>query len=161
FVYGRGLEPAEAGEVRRMRERIAAQRGESGGQVVNIKTDRGGLIDVEFAVQLLQLRHGHAEPRIRRRATREALLALAEPGLLPGSAGQVLGTGSAFLRGLGGRLRIERDQPVQALDTDPEALLGVARRLGYGGDDERAVSALQTEHERHRTAIRAASDRVF
>jgi glutamate-ammonia-ligase adenylyltransferase len=161
FVYGRGLEPAEVGEVRRMRERIAAQRGESDGQLVNIKTDRGGLVDVEFAVQLLQLRHGHAEPRIRRRGTRDALLALAETGLLPATDAEVLRQGYDFLRALEGRLRIERDQPVEALDTDPEALLGVARRLGYGGDDEHAVAALRTDHQRHRAAIRAAYDRVF
>jgi glutamate-ammonia-ligase adenylyltransferase len=161
FVYGRGLEPAEVGAVRRMRERIAAQRGESGGQHVNIKTDRGGLVDVEFAVQLLQLRHGHAEPRVRRRGTRDALLALAESRLLPGTDAQVLRQGYDFLRSLESRLRIERDQPVEALDTDPEALLGVARRLGYGGDDEQAVAALRADHERHRVAIHAAYDRVF
>jgi [glutamine synthetase] adenylyltransferase / [glutamine synthetase]-adenylyl-L-tyrosine phosphorylase len=160
FVYGRGLEPAEVREVHRMRERIAAQRGESDGQLVNIKTDRGGLVDVEFAVQMLQLRHGHAEPRVRRRATRHALLALAETGLLPGADAQVLRQGYDFLRALEGRLRIERDQPVEALDTDPEALRGVARRLGYGGD-ERAVTALRTDHQRHRAAIQAAYDRVF
>src|SRR5262249_60609106 len=100
------------------------------------------------------------DPGFGRGARREALLAPAGPGLLPGSDARGLRQGYDFLRALEGRLRIERDQPVQALDTDPEALLGVARRLGYGGDDERAVSALQTEHERHRTAIRAAADRV-
>ena len=57
-----GSTPAEVAEVQRMRERIAAERGQGDAQRVNIKTDRGGLVDVEFVVQMLQLRHGHAEP---------------------------------------------------------------------------------------------------
>jgi [glutamine synthetase] adenylyltransferase / [glutamine synthetase]-adenylyl-L-tyrosine phosphorylase len=161
FVYGRGLEAAEVAEVRRTRERIASERGESDGQHVNIKTDRGGLVDVEFAAQMLQLRHGHAEPRVRCRGTRDALTALAETGLLPGADAHALRQGYDFLRALEGRLRIERDQPVAALDTDPDALLGVARRLGYGGTDDQAVAALRADHERHRAGVRAAYDRVF
>ena len=60
-----------------------------------------------------------------------------------------------------GPLRIERDQPVEALDTEPEALRGVARRLGYTGSDDAVVAALRADHERHRDAIRAAYDRAF
>jgi glutamate-ammonia-ligase adenylyltransferase len=161
FVYGRGLEAAEVAEVGRMRERIASQRGESDGQRVNIKTDRGGLVDVEFAVQMLQLRHGHAEARVRCRGTRDALTALAETSLLSTADAQVLRQGYDFLRALETRLRIERDQPVAALDTDPDALLVVARRLGYGGADDQAAAALRADHERHRRGIRAAYDRVF
>ncbi len=160
FVYGRGLEPAEVAAVRGVRERMATERSDAGGRV-NIKTDRGGLVDVEFAVQVLQLLHGHAEPDIRVRGTRAALAALEARRLLTAEDAHALREGYDFLRALEGRLRIERDQPVEALDTDPEALLGVARRLGYEGADRDVVAALRAEHERHSGAIRAVYDRVF
>ncbi len=159
FVYGRGLTPADVAEMNRMRERIAVERAADDGQQVNIKTGRGGLVDVEFVVQMLQLRHGHAEPRLRQRATRAALAALEETGLLPAEDARVLRDGYDFLRALESRLRIERDQPVEALDQ--ESLLGVARRLGYAGSDDAAAAALRADHERHRAAIRAVYERAF
>jgi glutamate-ammonia-ligase adenylyltransferase len=161
FVYGRGLDRAGVAEVRRMRERIAAERTESDGQHVNIKTGRGGLVDVEFVVQMLQLEHGHHEPRVRVRSTRRALMALEASGRLASEDARALREGYDFLRALEGRLRIERDQPVEALDTEPEALRGVARRLGYTGSDDAVVAALRADHERHRSAIRAAYDHAF
>jgi glutamate-ammonia-ligase adenylyltransferase len=160
FVYGRGLAPDEVAEVRRIRDRIASERGGADTQHVNIKTDRGGLVDIEFAVQVLQLRHGHGEPRVRARGTRAGLAALEATNLLAADDARALGEGYDFLRALEGHLRIERDQPVEALDTDPEALLGVARRLGYEGGDEEVVRALRADHERHRAAVRAAYDRI-
>ncbi len=160
FVYGRGLEPEEVDALRTMRQRIADERGADGGQL-NIKTGRGGLVDVEFTVQMLQLRHGHAEPRLRVRSTRAALDALAETGFLPAADAIVLREGYAFLRQLESRLRIERDQAVEAFDDDPEALVPLARRLGYDGDDAGVAAALRTDFARHREAIRGAFDRAF
>jgi len=80
-------------------------------------------------------------------------------GLLPAEDARVLRDGYAFLRALESRLRIERGQPVEALDQ--ESLLGVARRLGYAGSDDEAVAALRADHERHRTAIREVYERAF
>ena len=160
FVYGRGLEPAEAAEIASMRARIERERSGAGGQV-NIKTGRGGLVDVEFLVQMLQLRHGHAHPRIRSRGTAAAIGALAAAGLLPADDARALAEGYAFLHAIESRLRLERDQPVEAIDVDTDALLSLARRLGYGGTDAAAVAALRADHARHGDAIRAVYDRHF
>jgi glutamate-ammonia-ligase adenylyltransferase len=143
-----------------MRDRIAEERG-GDGSAVNIKTDWGGLVDVEFAVQMLQLRHGHAEPRLRVQGTPAALDALIATGVLSAEDGARLQEGYAFLRDLEGRLRIERDQPVEAIDVEPDAMLGVARRLGYTGSDADAVARFQRELARHRTAIREVYRRLF
>jgi glutamate-ammonia-ligase adenylyltransferase len=158
-VYGRGLDAAEAAEIARLRERMAHERGAGDARQVNIKTGRGGLVDVEFLVQVLQLRHGHAHPALRVPGTRAALAALAAEGLLSADDARVLGGGYDFLRALENRLRLERDQPVEALDTDPAALLPLARRLGYGGTDAEAVARLRAEHARTRAAIRAVYER--
>ena len=160
FVYGRGLTPEGMAEIARMRERIERERGDPGAGV-NIKTGRGGLVDVEFVVQMLQLRHGHAHPGVRRRPTREAIAALEAEGLLSAPDAHALAEGYAFLRALENRLRLERDEPVEAMDADPEALRALARRLGYVGDDAQAVAALRADHESHREAIREVYDRQF
>ncbi len=160
IVYGRALAPADVAEMAVMRARIASERG-AAGDAVNIKTDWGGLVDVEFAVQMLQLRHGHDDPRVRRQATRAALDALIAAGALPAADGERLREGYAFLRDLEGRLRIERDQPVEAIETDPMAMLGLARRLGYDGTDDEAVARFAAELGRHRGAIRDVYARIF
>jgi len=161
FVYGRGLDAAEVAEIARMRERIDRERGRTGSGAVNIKTGRGGLVDVEFLVQMLQLRHGAEHEELRTPATAAAISRLAAAGLLAPEDARTLAEGRRFLRALEARLRLERDQPVEAMDTDPAALLALARRLGYGGTDAAAAAALHADHDRHRAALRAVYDRLF
>ena len=161
FVYGRGLEREEVEEIARMRDRIERERGGGEDEEVRIKTGRGGLVDVEFLVQMLQLRHGHAHPSIRVRSTRAAIPELARAGLLPADEADALATGWAFLRALENRIRLERNAPVEAMEADPEALLSLARRLGYTGADAEAVAALMADHARHRATIRQIYDRCF
>jgi glutamate-ammonia-ligase adenylyltransferase len=156
YVYGRGLSDDEAAEIARMRLRIERERGGDG---ANIKTGRGGLVDVEFLVQLLQLRHGHAHPALQTRVTSEAIAALAHAGILPAADARALADGYAFLRTIESRIRLERDQPVEVVDGDHDAVLALARRLGYGGSDADAAAALRADHDRHRAAIRDVYDR--
>jgi glutamate-ammonia-ligase adenylyltransferase len=158
FVYSTGLSDAERDEIARIRERIERERAAAGG-LASFKTGRGGLIDVEFLVQMLQLRHGHERARLRVRTTRAALAALEGEGLLPLEEVRALADGYAFLRVLESRLRLDRDQPVEAMDEDRAALVPLARRLGYSGSEAEAVAGLEADHARHRAAIRAIYDR--
>jgi glutamate-ammonia-ligase adenylyltransferase len=118
-------------------------------------------VDVEFLVQMLQLRHGHAHPRIRVRSTRAAITELAAAGLLAPADAEAVAAGWTFLRAVENRLRIERNAAVEALEADPDALLSLARRLGYTGADAEATAAFEADHARHRTAIRDVYDRCF
>jgi glutamate-ammonia-ligase adenylyltransferase len=161
FVYGRGLERTEVEEIAHMRDRIERERGGGDDDEVRIKTGRGGLVDVEFLVQMLQLRHGHAEPGLRVRSTRAAIAELARVGLLPADEAAALAAGWTFLRALENRIRLERNAPVEAFEADPDALLSLARRLGYAGGDAEAVRALTADHGRHRAMIREVYDRRF
>src|SRR5439155_2705741 len=159
FVYGGGLDAAEGLEMVRMRERIERERGSGRGELGDIKTGRGGLVDIEFLVQMLQLAHGHDHPAVRVRDTRGALAALAAEGILSDDEARALGGGYAFLRAVASRLRLERDQPGEALDAEPGKLVPLARRLGYAGSDDEAVAALLEDHARHRDTVRAVYDR--
>jgi len=157
-VYREPADPAGmAAEIRRMRERMEAELAhEERGR--NPKTGRGGLVDVEFAAQYLQLRHGHAHPAIRTGSTPEALRALRAAGLLREATFGALGSGYDFLRRVELRLRIVHDYTVDHLPATGPALDQLARRLGYGGAE--AAQRFLSEYDRMTAAVRAAFDEV-
>src|SRR5207248_2368318 len=150
---------AAARDLLAMRERMEREiAAESSGRY-NSKLGRGGLVDVEFAVQYLQLVHGERHPGIRVAATPEALVALQRAGLLAPSDEEPLARGYRFLRRLESRLRIVRDRPIDSLPTFGRELLLLARRLGYTG--ERPGEDLLAEYTRHTSEVRAAFLRVL
>ena len=159
FVYSKGTDSAGVAEIDRLRGRMEHELAQEGQGRFNIKTGRGGIVDIEFLVQMLQLRYGPEYPTIRQRATLSALAALHTSGVLSAADVQLLTQGYRFLRTLENRLRIERDQPVEALESSGEQLFSVARRLGYEGED--APAQLLAEYQRQREAIRACYTRWF
>jgi glutamate-ammonia-ligase adenylyltransferase len=133
-VYGEREDRAElAAEIRRMRERMEAELARESSRGKNPKTGHGGLVDVEFAVQFLQLAHGHDRPEIRKRSTPEALEALRAAGLLREGEHDALARGYDFLRRVELRLRIVHDFAIDHLPERGPALRQLARRLGYYG----------------------------
>lgn len=146
-------------EIAHLRSRVENELSGEGGGKLNIKTGRGGIVDIEFLVQMLQLRHGTEHPSVRRRATPEAIAALADVGALPRDAAGELLRAYEFLRRLEARLRLERDRPVEELGTDPVALAPLAVRLGYSGAD--AGERLLADYRRTREEVRALYDRFF
>src|SRR4029077_20015596 len=99
----------------------------------NLKKGKGGLVDIEFLTQMLQLTHGLRFREVRKRATLQALKALHERGILKKTEYQILYDGYLFLRRLDHRLRLERDQSIEAFEADPRRLDVIAYALGYDG----------------------------
>jgi glutamate-ammonia-ligase adenylyltransferase len=149
---------AMAAEVRRMRERMEAEIGKESTRGKNPKTGRGGLVDVEFAVQFLQLAHGHLNPSVRTPSTLAALQRLREAGLLRDAHHQALAKGYQFLRRLELRLRIVHDYAIDHLPEGGRPLWQLARRLGYFGEDPGA--RLLAEYARVTGEVRRAFDEV-
>jgi len=149
---------AMAGEIRRMRERIEAEIGKEAARGKNPKAGFGGLIDVEFAAQFLQLAHGHDHPAVRTPNTPTALARLREAGLLREQAFQPLVRGYEFLRRLELRLRIVHDYSIDHLPPPGAQLTQLARRLGYHGDDP--GERLLADYARVTQAVRAAFEDV-
>ncbi len=158
-VFGRREDHAAlAAEVRRMRERMESQLGQEAARGKNPKTGRGGLVDVEFAAQFMQLLHGHGHPAIRTSSTPEALRRLRAAGLLREADFDALSKGYEFLRRVELRLRIVHDYGVDHLPDRGPALAQLARRLGYFGEDPGA--RFQGEYARVTAAVRESFDRV-
>ncbi len=161
FVYARPLADGEVAEIHRLRMRMERELAGDESSEYNIKTGRGGIVDIEFLVQMLQLRYGHDLPAVRERATRHALQALARAGVVPPADAASLEKSYAFLRALTNRLRIERDQPVEALERAGEGLAALARRLGYEGGNEEVSRRLLEDYARHRERVRSLYTRWF
>jgi glutamate-ammonia-ligase adenylyltransferase len=158
-VYRRIDPAAAARDLLAMRERMQREIAAESSARYDSKLGRGGLVDVEFAVQYLQLVHGQGHPEVRTPSTREALPALRRAGLLAQRDEEALSRGYRFLRRLEGRLRIVRDRAISHLPTEGHELLLLARRLGYSGP--RAGEQLLSDYERHTGDVRAAFLRVL
>jgi [glutamine synthetase] adenylyltransferase / [glutamine synthetase]-adenylyl-L-tyrosine phosphorylase len=159
FVYGKSLSVDDVAEIARLRARMEQELARESAERWDLKTGRGGLVDVEFVTEMLQLRFGHEHPKVRARRTEEALDALRAEGILDEQHHRGLVEGYRFLRRVESRLRLERDQAVYALDRRDAKLAALARRLGYERDD--AAARLLADLESTRETIRRIYDRFF
>ena len=163
IVYRTTIGSDDIAEIDRLRGRIENELAREAADRFNIKTGRGGIVDIEFLVQMLQLRYGQRFPALRQRATLPALEALLVCEVLDAADVQVLRHGYRFLRTLENRLRIDCDQPVEALESEGSQLSLVARRMGYVSRDagQDAAAQLLAEYQAEREAIRACYTRLF
>jgi glutamate-ammonia-ligase adenylyltransferase len=159
FVFGRGLNTVEVGEIAAMRLRIERELGADGRSHINIKQGRGGLVDVEFLTQMMALRYGHGHPELTGRATGALLRGIGQCRLLERAAVGQLEADYRFLSRLENRMRIETDQAAWALSTERESLSHLARRMGYREAD--GAVRLLAEVEACRIRIRTTFDECF
>jgi len=159
FVYRTALRLEEVREIRRLRQRMERELARESPERINIKTGRGGLVDIEFLTQLLQLHYGGRIPQVRVRPTLGALAALQEAGVLCAADYRLLADGYRFLRRVGNVLRLIYDRPVEDLDRARADVSAVARRMGFAGDPAAAGTAFWQEYEVRREAVRACYER--
>jgi len=150
---------AAAKELLAMRDRIEREIADESPGRYNSKLGRGGLVDVEFAVQFLQLAHGATDPLVRSASTPQALSLLFKRGHLSPHDHAPLLRGYRFLRRLESRLRIVRDRSVDRLPESGIELLRLARRMGYAGP--RAGDELLADYQRTAAEVRGAFLRVL
>ena len=119
---------------------------------VNIKYSPGGLIDIEYGVQYLQLQHGHRHAALRSQNTLVALAALADTKLLPRKEVESLTAAYLFFRLLIDGLRIVRGHAKDLVlpPADSEAFVFLARRVGYTTESwEEGAQKLHADIQRH------------
>jgi glutamate-ammonia-ligase adenylyltransferase len=132
-----GLDAAKVREVRRIKARVETERMPRGADPTrHTKLGRGGLADVEWTVQLLQLRHAHGVPGLRTTSTLDALSALPEAGLA--EPADVESLTEAWL--LATRVRnagmLVRGKTVDEVPSSGRDLAAVARIMGYSAADD-------------------------
>lgn len=136
LVWASAVREDFVGSVQRMRERVTEHITEDELDV-QLKLGPGGLRDIEFSVQLLQLVHGQYDERLHLRSTLLALEALVDGGYIARSDGERLSSHYRFLRVLEHRLQLRDLRRTAIMPTDEEGLRVLARasRLATSGQD--------------------------
>jgi glutamate-ammonia-ligase adenylyltransferase len=161
FVFGRPFGAAEVAEVREVKRRLDQKIAERAETDRHVKLGFGGIREIEFVVQALQLRHGQRRPELRERGTLPALRALHEGGVLAESELRELEPAYVFLRDVENKLQMVADTQTHTLPAENEALRACALRLGYADGPAPAEELLRRDYRRHTTAAHRVFVRVF
>jgi glutamate-ammonia-ligase adenylyltransferase len=165
FVWRRGLDFAAVADIHAMKRRIDQHRGGALAQVQdpvkriaghNVKLGEGGIREIEFLAQTLQLVWGGRDPALRVPTTLGALRLLARAGHIPRRAAIELATAYRFLRSVEHRLQMVADRQVHELPSRSEDLARFATFMGYPD-----AAAFATELLRHLGQVRAHYAEVF
>jgi [glutamine synthetase] adenylyltransferase / [glutamine synthetase]-adenylyl-L-tyrosine phosphorylase len=148
-------------DIRSMRKRMQEELGKEDGSQFNIKQGMGGLVDIEFLAQSLQLRYGNKHKHVRVPGTINALRALRKERILSPADHRILLDAYLFLRRLESRLRIVANQSTSFLSRDPAKLRTLAKRMGYIDEDGSAGTALLLEYERTSREVRGTFERML
>ena len=154
LVWQAGQRDGFLGEVRAMRQRVVALIPPKQADR-EIKLGVGGLRDVEFSVQLLQLVHGRADDRIRARGTFEALHQLVAAGYVGRADGQALEQAYRFQRVLEHRIQLRHLRRTHLLPDEPEGLALVARAMSL------APSELTARWRASSRQVKRLQQRIF
>ncbi|WP_030970636.1 bifunctional [glutamine synthetase] adenylyltransferase/[glutamine synthetase]-adenylyl-L-tyrosine phosphorylase [Streptomyces sp. NRRL S-1824] len=127
-----GLGEDAVREIRRLKARMESERMPRGADpTLHTKLGRGGLSDVEWTVQLMQMQHGWMEPGLRTTRTREALAAACAAGLIPGEDAQILDEAWVLATRVRNAVMLVRGRPGDTFPSGPRELTAVGRYLGY------------------------------
>ena len=133
YVYYKPLAEDFYVEINRLRNRMEKELAKESLSKVNIKTGKGGLVDIEFVVQMLQLQYGKKYQSIRYGNTLEAIKALGNKGLLKKEEAKCLDEGYRFLKRMENLLRLLKDKSISDVkDSDFDRLVIESRTFKTG-----------------------------
>lgn len=138
WVYRRWLTRADISGIKALKRRIEHRAEREGTDERDLKTGRGGIRDVEFTIQFLQLLSGGDVPQVRTGTTLEAIRRLAAAGALTDQEREILERTYTLLRTVEHRLQILYDRRTHALPADAAEFTRLAVRCGYGTGSDAA-----------------------
>jgi [glutamine synthetase] adenylyltransferase / [glutamine synthetase]-adenylyl-L-tyrosine phosphorylase len=144
YRYPKTLTCDAAKQMCRLRDKM---EGQQYGTTAKLKTGKGGLVDIEFIVQFMQMKHAYCLKSLRCTGTFEALEAMLDEGCIDDDAGHFLLGAYSFLRLLENRLRIVHNRESEEFDPNHPSMRGLARRMGYreGTNDLRRLLTRYTD----------------
>lgn len=154
FVFPRYFDDETLDAIREIKQQMEAQIADRGQTDIEVKLGRGGIRDIEFTVQILQMLNGGKMAEFRTPNTLDAIKALDTRGILRAFEATSLASNYAFLRRVEHRLQIEGSQQRHVLPSDASALNRFARRLGYSSG-----ASFMAEYRERAEETRAILDR--
>lgn len=155
FVYRRYLDYTALDGLREMKAMIAAEV-EKRELADHLKLGPGGIREIEFLVQALQLIHGGREPALRQRSLLKAMQAMVQAGHLPESTAEKLKVAYLFLRRVENRVQMLRDEQTHSLPQDAFTRYRIARGLDYEN-----AEALEQALQFHRDIVSEEFSRLL
>ncbi|MFI1967864.1 bifunctional [glutamine synthetase] adenylyltransferase/[glutamine synthetase]-adenylyl-L-tyrosine phosphorylase [Streptomyces cinnamoneus] len=154
-----GLGEDAVREIRRLKARMETERLPRGADpTTHTKLGRGGLSDVEWTVQLLQMRHGWAEPGLRTTRTREALAAACAAELISTEDARILDEAWVLATSVRNAVMLVRGRPGDTFPGDGRELAAVGRYLGY---EPGHVGEMLDDYRRTTRRARAVVEELF
>jgi glutamate-ammonia-ligase adenylyltransferase len=161
-LWGRRFDADDLRSLRVLKERAETDVVRRGLAEREVKRAPGGIRDIEFAVQVLQLVHGRTDPDLRSPTTLTALAEMRAAGYVAPDDADGLADAYRFLRRVEHALQIEDDQQTHTLPTDRDHRRRVARVLGYRGTPESgATDAFDRDLVRKRNVVRRVHERLY
>jgi glutamate-ammonia-ligase adenylyltransferase len=155
-----GISETAVREIRRIKARVEAERIPRGADPArHVKLGPGGLSDVEWTIQLLQLRHAHAVPGLRTTRTMAAMTAAVEAGLLSAADAGALTATWVLASRIRNAIMLVNGRPGDTLPVKHTELTAVARLLGYPPGD--AGQSLEQDYRRAARRARAVMEPLF
>lgn len=166
LVFPPEVTPERIADIRRIKERVENQaasvrrRGRS--ETDDVKLGPGGIRDIEFSIQLLQLVHGGADPDVRVAATLAAIPALVRGGYLAEDDGAGLGVAYRWLRSVEHRMQLAQERRVRHLPTDDETRARLARVMGFKDTPSAGAAArFEAAHQNVLNDVRGRFEKLF
>lgn len=156
WIYRRQLDQTDLQAIAEQRLKTEAQTQARNEWETHIKNGWGGLRDIEFSVQALQLIHGGRHPRVRVANTLEALRRLRTTRLISPHTEQALREAYCFLRTVEHRLQMLYGHQTHSLPKEPHARMQLAVRMGFA-----SLDAFETTLHQHRTVARQFREHVL
>ncbi len=154
FVYRRYLDYGSLEEIRALKERIERELRWRTSETLDVKLGRGGIREVEFLVQTLQIINGGRLPSLRGRDTLGSLEVLMREGHLPVRDGHVLWDAYLFLRGVEHRVQMVQHRQTHRLPTGDREVQRISGLMGYDGPE--GTSTLMVDLRGHMDRVHEA-----
>ncbi|MBN2719757.1 MAG: bifunctional [glutamate--ammonia ligase]-adenylyl-L-tyrosine phosphorylase/[glutamate--ammonia-ligase] adenylyltransferase, partial [Proteobacteria bacterium] len=161
FIYRRHMDYQTLEEIAALKDRINLQLGKKPRGARDIKLGRGGIREIEFMVQSLQLIHGGRNPAIREKNTLRALDRLMRNGFLSERDAADLREAYIFLRNVEHRIQLVEERQTQTLPSGKEDLERIAWTLGYNRGRMPQRDRFERDLGRFRDRVQALYDRLF
>jgi glutamate-ammonia-ligase adenylyltransferase len=161
-LWARPFSSDDLRSLRAMKRRSEQEVARKGLSERELKQGPGGIRDIEFTVQLLQLVHGHSDAELRSPTTLTVLREMAGAGYVDTDDATRLADAYRFFRAVEHRLQLVDEQQVHALPTSDEALDRLARVLGYRESTRGStVEQLTNDIRRHQASVRSIHERIY
>ena len=135
FVFPKFFDDETLESIRQIKAQMESKLERDGTTNTEVKLGRGGIRDVEFTIQMLQLLNGGRVPEVRAPHTLDAIRELGERNIITPFEADSLARNYTFMRQVEHRIQIEGSQQRHELPKEPTALERLARRLGYDSGD--------------------------